>query len=53
MCILALPVRQTDDVALTDWTFLEVHQPFLKAVDVEDVLTERDFHEFLALLEVL
>jgi len=50
---VVLLVWKADDVALTDWTLLEVHQPFLKAVDVEDVLTERDFHKVLALLEVL
>ena len=51
--VLLLPVWKTYDVTLTDWTFLEVHQPLLQAVDMENVLTERYFHKFLSLFEVL
>ena len=44
---------QANNVALAYGALLEVDKPFLKAMDVEDVLTHRNFHQLFFLLEVL
>ena len=42
-----------DDVALTSWALLPLHQPFLQTVRVEDVLADRDLQEPVRLLKIV
>lgn len=43
---------QLDDILLTGRTFLPVDEPFTQAVNVKNVITNRDLHELFVLLEV-
>ena len=44
---------QANDVAFADRALLEVNEPLLKAVDVQNVLAHRNFHHFFLLFKVL
>lgn len=45
--------RQLDYVSLTDGALLEIYQPLLKAVWVQDMLAHWNLHECLLLFEIL
>ena len=43
---------QLDDILLAGGTLLPVNEPFTQAVDMKNVVTDRDLHKLFFLLEV-